>query len=85
VWDVRTGGVVRSLESKGTVTSIEVTPCGRFIVTADGKQVDFRDATTFELLKSHACSEYEVESASFSPERGRCVLAGWGLSAGAVL
>ncbi|KAL4855971.1 Serine-threonine kinase receptor-associated protein [Chlorella vulgaris] len=76
VWDVRTGGVVRSLESKGTVTSIEVTPCGRFIVTADGKQVDFRDGTTFELLKSHACSEYEVESASFSPERGRFVCGG---------
>lgn len=39
VWDVRSGGVVRSLESGGAVTSIEVTPCGRFLVTADGKQV----------------------------------------------
>lgn len=40
VWDVRTGAVVRSLESSGgAVTSIEVTPCGRYIVTADGKQV----------------------------------------------
>ncbi len=40
VWDVRTGAVVRTLESSGgAVTSIEVTPCGRYIVTADGKQV----------------------------------------------
>lgn len=39
VWDLRTGAVARSLESKGAVTSIEVTPCGRYIVTADGKQV----------------------------------------------
>ena len=39
VWDLRTGAVARSLESTGAVTSIEVTPCGRYIVTADGKQV----------------------------------------------
>ena len=39
VWDVRMGEVARSLGSQGTVTSIEVTPCGRYIVTADGKQV----------------------------------------------
>lgn len=39
VWDLRTGAVARSLESKGAVTSIEVTPCGHYIVTADGKQV----------------------------------------------
>ena len=41
MWDLRTGAVARTLESKGAVTSIEVTPCGRYIVTADGKQVRF--------------------------------------------
>lgn len=128
VWDVRSGGVVRSLESGGAVTSIEVTPCGRFLVTADGKQVgwagqlpalpsrsgcvpvwacggmhhgrvrtrrsrlhhpsapflplcthahhpalqvDIRDAASFELLKSHACEGYAVESASYAPEKKR--------------
>lgn len=76
VWDVRMGEVARSLGSQGTVTSIEVTPCGRYIVTADGKQVDFRDAASFDLVKSHACEGYEVESASFAPERGRFVTGG---------
>jgi serine-threonine kinase receptor-associated protein len=71
VWDVRTGTVARTLESRGAVTSIEVTPCGRYVVTADGKQVDFRDAATFDLLKSHACEGYEVESASYAPEKGK--------------
>lgn len=77
VWDVRTGAVVRTLESSGgAVTSIEVTPCGRYIVTADGKQVDFRDAATFEVLKTHVCQGYEVESASYAPEKGKFVAGG---------
>lgn len=76
VWDLRTGAVARSLESKGAVTSIEVTPCGHYIVTADGKQVDFRDAASFDLLKSHVADGYLVESASFAPEKGRFVAGG---------
>ncbi|KAL4419533.1 hypothetical protein ABPG77_005764 [Micractinium sp. CCAP 211/92] len=77
IWDVRTGAVVRTLESSGgAVTSIEVTPCGRYIVTADGKQVDFRDAATFEVIKTHVCDGYEVESASFAPEKGKFVAGG---------
>jgi hypothetical protein len=76
VWDLRTGAVARSLESKGAVTSIEVTPCGRYIVTADGKQVDFRDAASFDLLKSHVVEGYLVESASYAPEKGKFVAGG---------
>ena len=77
VWDVRTGGVARSLSSSGgAVTSIEVTPCGRHIVSADGRQVDIRDAATFDLQKSHVCQEYSVESASYAPDKQRSV--GWG-------
>ena len=72
VWDVRTGGVARSLSSSGgAVTSIEVTPCGRHIVSADGRQVDIRDAATFDLQKSHVCQEYNVESASYAPDKKR--------------
>lgn len=85
VWDVRTGQVARTLElNGGAVTSIEVTRCGRYLVTADGGQVDFRDAATFDLLKSHAVEGYQVESASYAPEKGRCggcVLKGSGLQA----
>ena len=71
MWDVRTGEVARSLESQGAVTSIEVTPCGRYVVTADGTRVDFRDAASFGLLKSHTCPDYAVESASYAPEKGK--------------
>lgn len=34
-------------------------------------QVDFRDAASFDLLKSHVADGYLVESASFAPEKGR--------------
>ena len=34
-------------------------------------QVDFRDAASFDLLKSHACQGYQVESASYAPEKGK--------------
>ncbi len=35
------------------------------------RQVDFRDAATFEVIKTHVCDGYEVESASFAPEKGK--------------
>jgi serine-threonine kinase receptor-associated protein len=76
VWDVRSGAVVRTLESKGAVTSIEVTEGGRFIVTADGASVDFRDGASLDLLKSHAVAGFTPESASYCPERGRFVAGG---------
>jgi len=34
-------------------------------------QVDFRDAASFDLLKSHVCEGYHVESASYAPEKGK--------------
>ncbi len=34
-------------------------------------QVDFRDASSFDLLKSHVADGYLVESASFAPEKGK--------------
>lgn len=44
LWDVRTGDVVRSLETKSPVTSAEVSQDGRYITTADGFTVKFWDA-----------------------------------------
>ena len=77
IWDVRTGtGVVKVLESKGIVTSIEVTDGGRWIVTADGTSVTFRDGASCNVIKEHVVSDYEVESATFCPERNRFVAAG---------
>lgn len=76
IWDVRTQAVVRSLESSGTVTSVEVTEGGRYIVSADGGRVDVRDGSSFELVKSFAVDGYEVESASYAPERGKFVAGG---------
>lgn len=77
IWDVRTGtGVVKTLESKGIVTSIEVTDGGRWIVTADGTSVTFRDGASLNVIKEHVVSDYEVETATFCPERERFVAGG---------
>ena len=59
MWDVRTQAVARSLESSGTVTSVEVTEGGRYVVSADGGRVDVRDGATFELLKSFPVQGYQ--------------------------
>ncbi|KAL0415310.1 UNVERIFIED_CONTAM: Serine-threonine kinase receptor-associated protein [Sesamum latifolium] len=37
LWDVRTGTIVRTLETKSSVTSAEVSQDGRYITTADGQ------------------------------------------------
>eukprot|EP00887_Chlorella_sp_A99_P003732 scaffold7.g3732.t1 len=76
VWDVRAGGPVRTLESKGPVTSVEVTEGGRYVVSADGGRVEVRDGTSFDLVKTLEVEDYEVESASYAPERGRLVAGG---------
>jgi WD40 repeat protein len=44
LWDVRSGKIVQTLETKASVTSAEVSPDGRFITTADGSSVKFWDA-----------------------------------------
>lgn len=76
MWDVRTASPVRTLPSVGAVSSIELAGGGRYVVTTDGKSVDFRDGASLELLRSHAIPGYEVESASYSPEHGKFVVGG---------
>lgn len=75
VLDMRSGEVVRSLDSGGAVTCTEVTPCGRYIVTADGQQVCIRDAASFDVLRT-LTTPSPVEAASYCPERGRLVAGG---------
>jgi serine-threonine kinase receptor-associated protein len=69
LWDVRSGKIVQTLETKASVTSAEVSPDGRFITTADGSSVKFWDANHFGLVKSYdmPCT---VESASLDPRTG---------------
>ena len=76
MWDLRTGRVARSLETRGTVTSIEVTAGGAHVVTADGKEVAVRDGASLEVVRTLATPGYEVESASYCHERGRVVAGG---------
>lgn len=77
VWDLRIGdGPIRTLESHGAVTSIEFTNDGQYIVSADGAAITFRDGFSFDIIKQHKVSDYEVETASFCPERRKFVAGG---------
>ncbi|KAI3786037.1 hypothetical protein L1987_45164 [Smallanthus sonchifolius] len=75
LWDVRSGEMVRTLETKSSVTSAEVSKDGRYITTADGSSVKFWDANHFGLVKSYdmPCN---VESASLEPKLGDKFIAG---------
>ncbi|XP_009596073.1 uncharacterized protein [Nicotiana tomentosiformis] len=75
LWDVRTGDIVRTLETKSPVTSAEVSQDGRYITTCDGFSVKFWDANHFGLVKSYnmPCT---VESASLEPKYGLKFVAG---------
>lgn len=44
LWDLRSGNIVQTLETKSPVTSAEVSQDGRYITTADGSTVKFWDA-----------------------------------------
>ncbi|KAM6584499.1 hypothetical protein CsatB_011501 [Cannabis sativa] len=75
LWDVRSGKIVQTLETKSSVTSAEVSQDGRYITTADGSTVKFWDANYFGLVKSYEmpCT---VESASLEPKYGNKFIAG---------
>nr|XP_043617518.1 serine-threonine kinase receptor-associated protein-like [Erigeron canadensis] len=75
LWDVRSGKIVHTLETKSSVTSAEVSKDGRYITTADGSSVKFWDANHFGLVKSYdmPCN---VESASLEPKFGDKFIAG---------
>ncbi|CAH1442563.1 unnamed protein product [Lactuca virosa] len=75
LWDVRSGKIVHTLETKSSVTSAEVSKDGHYITTADGSSVKFWDANHFGLVKSYdmPCT---VESASLEPKFGNKFIAG---------
>ncbi|MED6132622.1 hypothetical protein PIB30_020798 [Stylosanthes scabra] len=75
LWDVRSGKIVQTLETKSSVTSAEVSQDGRYITTADGSSVKFWDANYYGLVKSYdmPCN---VESASLEPKYGNKFAAG---------
>ncbi|KAI9117443.1 hypothetical protein K1719_011609 [Acacia pycnantha] len=75
LWDMRSGQIIQTLETKSSVTSAEVSQDGRYIVTADGSTVKFWDANYYGLVKSYdmPCT---VESASLEPKYGNKFVAG---------
>ncbi|KAG6430003.1 hypothetical protein SASPL_108062 [Salvia splendens] len=75
LWDVRTGTIVRTLDTKASVTSAEVSQDGRYITTADGTSVKFWDANHFGLVKSYEMPCI-IESASMEPKYGNKFIAG---------
>ncbi|KAG9146439.1 hypothetical protein Leryth_011733 [Lithospermum erythrorhizon] len=79
LWDVRSGKIVRTLETKSPVTSAEVSQDGRFITTADGSilpvllYVQFLNS--FGVVKSYEMP-CNIESASLEPKHGNKFVAG---------
>ncbi|KAG6466018.1 hypothetical protein ZIOFF_076168 [Zingiber officinale] len=75
LWDIRSGKIVQTLETKSPVTSAEVSQDGRYITTADGSTVKFWDANHFGLVKNYdmPCT---VESASLEPKYGNKFVVG---------
>nr|GME19268.1 serine-threonine kinase receptor-associated protein-like [Ipomoea batatas] len=75
LWDLRSCEVVRTLDTKSSVTSAEVSRDGHYITTADGSSVKFWDANQFRLVKSYEMP-CNVESASLEPRLGNKFIAG---------
>ncbi|KAG8487332.1 hypothetical protein CXB51_020913 [Gossypium anomalum] len=75
LWDVRSGEIVKTLETESSVTSAEVSQDGRYILTADGSTVKIWDANHFGLVRRYnmPCT---VESASLEPIYGNKFIAG---------
>ncbi|KAH1248478.1 Serine-threonine kinase receptor-associated protein [Glycine max] len=69
LWDVRSGKIVQTLETKSSVTSAEVSQDGRYITTADGSTVNYGLVKSYDM----PCT---VESVSLEPKYGNKFVAG---------
>ncbi|XWS41404.1 hypothetical protein CRYUN_Cryun17cG0079100 [Craigia yunnanensis] len=75
LWDVRSGKIVQTLETKSLVTSAEVSQDFQYITTTDGSTVKFWDTKHFSLVKSYTMP-YTVESASLESKYGNKFITG---------
>ena len=76
VWDVRSRGVVRTLDTGGdAVTDVCVCAGGRLLATASGKCVRTWDAATFAPVATFTL-DFPVYTAAVAPGKGRFVAAG---------
>lgn len=75
VWDARTLTHVRTVESSGPVTSVEVAFDDQYVTTADGKFIKVWEGSS---LREHKSMEtpYQVESASYCPVVNRLAAGG---------
>lgn len=79
--DLATGTIVDRLESgndttSGPVLSMEYTWCGQYLVTAQRQTITVRDASSLRIVKQHQIEGYDVEAASYCPEKNVIVAGG---------
>ena len=75
VWDVRTASECQSVECSAACLSLELSPDGGCLTTADGDAVNFYDARQLKLQQSVRVP-YGVESASMHAPSKRFVAGG---------
>ena len=81
VWDIRSGSVVQTMETKDPIMDVEVshTIAGDgepYLVVSAGATVQFWNATTFEVVKIIEVGDFGLQAASLHPARGRFVAGG---------
>ena len=75
VWDARTGIIATTLKTENAVTSIEISEDGKYITTADGKNVTLWDVGSFRPMETWKM-KYNMESASVCMKEGKFVCGG---------
>lgn len=77
VWDVRGGGVVRSMPTDGPVTSVDLTHDGRWLTTTDNRNtVRIWDTSKLDAPAKQFTVTYPAEAASYCPAKNRFAAGG---------
>lgn len=77
VWDVREGRVVRSLQTDGPVTSVDLTHDGRWVTTTDNSNtVRIWDTASLSTPTKQFTVPHPVEAASYCPLRNKFAAGG---------
>ncbi|KAJ1954845.1 hypothetical protein IWQ62_005658, partial [Dispira parvispora] len=74
-WDLRTPSPVHKYTTEAPITSMDISPDGKYVMCTAGKSVLFWDGDTRQLAKSHLMP-YEVSSVSVHPHQNVFVTGG---------
>jgi WD40 repeat protein len=69
LWDIASGGLIRTFQNGGRVELAEFSPDGKYVLLGDGEYyLELWDVVSGEFVRGFRSSKYAIHTAAFSPD-----------------